>query len=121
MAKVDREHLRALVQDSNRSARAISLDANLGATAIKDILSGKSRDPGAETLAAIANQLGVTLESLFEQGDQKDGAKTSRSRQIIPRFLVARYRVQAGNWYEVDAEQPPNEFTGAVPASQPGS
>jgi transcriptional regulator with XRE-family HTH domain len=98
MGTVDREHLRALVKASDKSARAHSLDAGLGATAIKDILSGKSRDPGTDTLSKIAAQLGVGLDTLLEA----NGETATRRAQIVPRALPVRYRVQAGLWYEVD-------------------
>lgn len=31
--------------------------------------------------------------------------------KLAPRFLPVRYRVQAGLWYEVDAEEPPEQVT----------
>lgn len=96
MSAVDREALRALVAKSGRSARAISLGAKLGATAVKDILSGKSRDPGLETMAKIAAQLSVSVDQLMGSDPGP------RARQIVPRSLPIRGRVQAGLWYEVD-------------------
>lgn len=73
MSTVDRDALRRLVAESGRSARAISLDAKLGATAVKDILSGKSKDPGAKSLIAIAGQLGVTVSDLMASDEPHMG------------------------------------------------
>jgi transcriptional regulator with XRE-family HTH domain len=113
MAKVNRESLRALVGESGRSARAISLAAKLGATAVKDILSGKSRDPGAGTLAAIAQELGVEVSALLL--DQPEvGTPALPKVKLAPRFLPVRYKVQAGLWYEIDAEEAPEQVQLAV-------
>lgn len=100
MAGVDREKLRDAVADSGKSARAISLEANLGPTAIKDILSGKSRSPGAGTLAAIAERLGLALSDLMGGGDSEAPSSDPR---MVATFLPTRFRVQAGYWLEEDA------------------
>jgi transcriptional regulator with XRE-family HTH domain len=89
------------------------MKAGLGSTAIKDILSGKSRDPGAATLGAIAEVLGVELSALLEAG--ATAASTLSHVKLAPRFLPVRYIVQAGHWYEVDAEEPPEQVALAVP------
>lgn len=113
---VKREKLRELVNESGKSARAVSLGAGLGATAIKDILSGKSRDPSADTITRIANQLGVAISDIFEDADvdapAPDGA--ARKVQIVPRYLAVRYRVRAGHWYELDVDEPPRQTEMAV-------
>lgn len=98
--KVDRDSLRASIKASGRSARALSLDAGLGATAIKDILSGKSQDPGAGTLSAIAAQLDVDPASLLIR-DSRTLAPPSRRPSL--KYLRVRYRVQAGHWIEDDS------------------
>lgn len=113
MAQVDRDNLRALINASGRSARAISLGAGLGATAIKDILSGKSRDPGAGTLASIAQELGVDVSALLGTQITTDLSKSAPPR-LAPRFLPVRYKVQAGLWYEIDADEPPEQIALAV-------
>lgn len=113
MANVDRQALRELVQLSGKSARKISLDANLGATAIRDILSGKSRDPGLGTLAAIAGELHVPLERLLE-GDGAEPAAAAQDGRIAPSFLHVRHRARAGHWYEIETEEPPVQGSFAV-------
>jgi transcriptional regulator with XRE-family HTH domain len=117
MAQVDRDRLRALVNESGRSARAISLAANLGATAVKDILSGKSRAPGAGTMATIAAELGVPVSELMSGLQPNPAAESPGSLthvKLAPRFLPVRYWVQAGLWREIDAEEPPEQITLAV-------
>jgi hypothetical protein len=111
MGDIDRERLRELVAESGRSARSISLAAKLGATAIKDILSGKSRDPGGATISAIASELGVAMGEFYRDGVPADDA---RHVQIVPRFLPVRFRVRAGLWEEVGSEEPISDFDFAV-------
>lgn len=113
MAQVNRDTLRALIQASGKSARAISLGAGLGATAIKDILSGKSRDPGAGTLAAVAQELSVNVSELLVD-QHGSGLGSDIKDRLAPRFLPVRYKVQAGLWFEVDAEEPPEQVQLAV-------
>ena len=38
----------------------------------------------------------------------------AREAQIVPRYLPVRYKVQAGLWYEVDADEPPEQISHAV-------
>lgn len=68
MTQVDREALQRLVDKDDRSARAISKDAGLGETAIKDIIRAKSVEPGAGTIAQIAEALGVPTSDLMKKG-----------------------------------------------------
>jgi transcriptional regulator with XRE-family HTH domain len=111
MAQVDRDNLRALISASGRSARAISLGAKLGATAVKDILSGKSRDPGASTLAAIAQELNVPVSDLLDGTELLPSMTNQTHVKLVPRLLPVRYRVQAGLWYEIDTEEPPEQVS----------
>lgn len=101
-----------MVKEVGPSARAISLAANLGATAIKDILSGKSQDPGAATLTRIAAALGVDVSELLE-GDSIVSPRLPNVK-LAPRFLPVRYVVQAGLWHDLDAEEPPEQVALAV-------
>ncbi len=109
---IDVPALRALVGSSGKSARAVSLEANLGATALKDIFSGKSKKPEAETLSRIAGVLGVPLSSFFNEDLVDSGP--SRQLQLVPRFLEVRYRARAGRWFELDSEEPPKQPAMAV-------
>ena len=59
MSIIDLQALRELIQQSKRSPRDISLKAGLGATAVRDILRGQSKNPGTGTIIAIAKELQV--------------------------------------------------------------
>lgn len=111
MSEINRGRLRELLHERQRSARNVSLAAKLGATAVKDILSGKSRDPGSGTLAAIAAELGVPVHELLMNASSRSAPAT---RRVDPLYLPVRYRVQAGHWFEIDADEPPLQVTVAV-------
>lgn len=114
MAKVDREKLRTLVQESGKSARHHSLQAGLGDTAIRDILSGKSANPSTDTIERVAGQLGVPADEIYLSGHAHDedprvgGRIAALGRQIVPRFLSVRYKVAAGTWSEVGVDVAPD-------------
>lgn len=112
VSRVNRERLRELVAEVGPSARAISLRAGQGPTAIKDILSGRSRNPGVATLQRIAEALGVPLAELMD-GDPAELTSTTNVK-LAPRFLPVRYRVQAGLWHDADTEDPPEQVLLAV-------
>ena len=112
VSRVNRSRLRELVSEVGPSARAISIAAGLGSTAIRDILSGKSRDPGAATLTMIANALDVDVSALME--DDPTGVSRLSHVKLAPRFLPVRYKVHAGHWFEVDTDEPPEQVALAV-------
>lgn len=59
-----REKLTAELQNRGISAKQLSEDAGLGATAVSDILNQKSKRPGLETVAAIARALDLAMDTL---------------------------------------------------------
>lgn len=46
--------------------------ANLGATGIYDILSGKARSPRLDTVGKIARALGMPVAALFEEPEESE-------------------------------------------------
>ena len=99
MKSVDRERLREALQASGKSARGVSVAARLGPTAIKDILSGRSRDPGVGTLSKIADQLGIRIESLMGADLPTIGQPAAAAASIE---LPILYEVAAGAWLAQD-------------------
>lgn len=97
MAGVDRDKLRAALKAAGRSARAVSLDAGLGATAIKDILSGKSQSPAASTVAAIETELSLPPGALL---GSVTGVGAQRLAALAPLPLLGP--AKAGTWVEQD-------------------
>lgn len=103
MSGVNRQRLRELLLAAGKSAREVSRDARLGDTAVRDILNGKSREPGFATLAAIAKALNVDIAEIFDHPSADPAGL--RHFLVAPKFLPVRYRVQAGAWVEIDAEE----------------
>jgi phosphopantothenoylcysteine decarboxylase/phosphopantothenate--cysteine ligase len=81
---------------SGLSAAAASQKAGLGKGVVGDILSGKSANPGIETLAAIARALGVGLGDLVADpapaASAKGGALTGKSVVLVIGGGIAAYK-----------------------------
>lgn len=108
MSSLDRDKLRALIAAKKITPRELSRRVGDNPYLVRDILSGKSRNPRTDTIAKIAMELGVDV-SEFMVNDQGPTLKTdSPSPRIVPRLLPVRYRAQAGHWYEVEFEEPPS-------------
>lgn len=60
--------------------RSVSIEAGLGETAVKDIVSGKSRDPGVSQLSRLAEKLEVRLDELLLLEPQE----ASPRRRMVP-------------------------------------
>lgn len=104
------------------SRRGASLKAGLNEHFLRDLISGKVREPKTENLALIAEVTGVPLADLFEalglnaqvfrfdvEGDirpvhasWRDPARTPLLRKPRAGELSVRHRVQAGMWLEDD-------------------
>ncbi|MGD9470638.1 MAG: S24 family peptidase [Novosphingobium sp.] len=59
----------ALAADPELSERALSIEITGKPDALRDIMRGKSRNPSAKTMMAIAARLGTTTDYLFRQVD----------------------------------------------------
>lgn len=98
MATLDRERLRALIAERKLNPRALSRLVGDNPYLVRDILSGKSRNPRSDTLSALASALDVPLPSILK-GDAGDFPSPS---WVAPTFLPVKYRVRAGAWVEMD-------------------
>lgn len=72
-------NLRALMQARGLNPRSLSLKAGLNATAVRDMLEGRTRFPRYDTVKALAGSLGVTPASLM--GDEAPGLNNTRKIQ----------------------------------------
>lgn len=103
--KIDRDRLRDLIKERGTTARAVSRAIGTNDTLIRDILSGKSNNPQAMTMARIAEALGVPLSEFFSGGDP---AEFSAPSQLAELPMIGP--VQAGAWLALDdsgQEEPP--------------
>ena len=65
-----------LMQSAGYNQKSLAVDAGLHATAVRDIIKGRSKNPGIEKLQAIAGTLGKSLEELT--GARPSGPAHSR-------------------------------------------
>lgn len=100
MVSINRERLRQIIADQKTSARAVSLAVSTNSTLVRDILTGKSKNARGDTMAKIADHLGVAVEELMTGVD----APPVRSAPELVELPV-RGEVRAGAWLQVDDEE----------------
>lgn len=61
-----RDRIRAAMVSRRLNMKELSIAAGLGDTAVRDLLEGRSVHPKIETIAAIAEKLGMTVSELWE-------------------------------------------------------
>jgi Predicted transcriptional regulators len=89
--------IRRLLQDSGMSANAASLKAGLPRDAVRDIITGRSKHPRADTLAKVAAALGVPPSVLLEGGPAPSNDEPAAEIELPILFKVA-----AGTWLAQD-------------------
>jgi SOS-response transcriptional repressor LexA len=97
MISIDRDRLRQLIQERGTTARALSRAVGSNDTLVRDILSGKSKNARGDTMAKIAEHLGVAVGELMsgvETPDAVGGEKLAELPLVGP--------VQAGAWLALD-------------------
>jgi transcriptional regulator with XRE-family HTH domain len=68
MSTLDRDKLRALLERRGITSRALSLAIGDSPYTVRDIMSGRTKNPRSDTLAAIAQALGVALYDVLKDG-----------------------------------------------------
>lgn len=114
MSGIDRERLRSLMKERGKTPRALSLEVSDNAYLVRDILSGRSRNPRSDTLAKLAGALGISSAHLLVDVHVA-GEKAEPWNGPAMRYLPVRYEVQAGHWREVDESA--QEFLGQEPVA----
>lgn len=85
------KRIEVLIEDRGTNPRAVALAAGLNHTAVRDIIKGKIRNPGSETLAKIAAQLEVSVEHLITGaagGEAPTKARNTGRVVHVPRFRI---------------------------------
>lgn len=100
MVSIDRERLRELISARHTTARAVSRAVGGNDTLVRDILSGKSRNARGDTMAKIAEHLGVAPGDLMT-GIDATPTYTTPELMVLP----VRGVVQAGAWLEIEEDQ----------------
>lgn len=113
MSQINRERLRALIAERGTTARAVSRAVGSNDTLVRDILSGKSQNARGDSMAKIADHLGVSLSELI----------TGDGPAVADRFaeLAMIGPVQAGAWLAVDdvAQDEPAMWPAAIDRRYP--
>lgn len=110
MSTLDREKLRALLVRQGITPRALSLAIGDSPYTVRDIMSGRTKNPRSDTLAAIAQALGVTLYDVLKD-DGTASTSTLIPRLTAPKTIPIVGEVAAGLWREaVLANQQTEEF-----------
>lgn len=80
------------------SIRAVSLAAGLQADFLRDVKSGRNRQPSVEKLAKVATALGTTVDDLLAAGGIDQVTAVGRTPRIMFSKVVGE--VEAGAWRE---------------------
>lgn len=96
----DSGRLRQLMQEQGITPRALSLRAGDNPYLVRDILSAKSRHPRLDTVAKIADELGVSVAELMTDGVGAAPAAFQHGPTLAALPLIGG--IQAGAWLELD-------------------
>lgn len=88
-------NIRALLEERKMSANALSVAAGLNRDTVGQILKGRGANPRSDTIAKLANALGVEPAALLS--GEAAGRPAIRAAEIL---LPVRYSVAAGVWLE---------------------
>lgn len=83
------ETLERLMAEAGTSAKALSLAASLNETYVRDIIEGKSKNPQASKLTALARALGCDPAILHSAATGKEGEFVSDAAE---RALLSTWR-----------------------------
>lgn len=97
MISIDRDRLRQLIQERGTTARAVSRAVGSNDTLVRDILSGKSKNARGDTMAKIAEHLGVAVGDLMTG---VEGPDDTAQEQLSELPMIGP--VQAGAWLALD-------------------
>ena len=90
-------NLQTKMTERKISAAELGRNAGLNESAVRNILNGKSNNPGIESLSAIANSLGCSIDELVGQ-DELDKLKPASSD--IPRSTTREITIWDADLYQ---------------------
>lgn len=119
MVSIDRDRLRALIQERGTTARAVSRALGSNDTLLRDILSGKSKNARGDTMAKIADHLGVPVSEFFSGIELPDDDGPAPQLAVLP--MVGP--VQAGAWLALDdsSQDEPQMLSAALDRRYPNA
>jgi transcriptional regulator with XRE-family HTH domain len=105
-SELDRDKLRALMKARGMTSRELSLTFTTNDSAVKNILSGKSRNPRSDTINGIAKGLDVPVSAFmrpsFSEMASVSGAFARTQSSGDGTELMVLHRAKAGTWIEAD-------------------
>lgn len=96
------DRIAASLREQAMTQAGLAKAAGLPRDAVRDILVGRSRNPRADTIDALAKALGVSPSFLIS-GDASEGAGAPESER--QQMLPVRHEVAAGRWLAVDDQR----------------
>jgi phage repressor protein C with HTH and peptisase S24 domain len=111
---LNKEKLTSLMKERGLNPRSLSVAAGLGATALRDILEGRTKNPRIDTVAAIAKVLKVHPEDLthnLKLTPPKDYVQINKNTLEIPVFDALVSAGHGASWGEP-------QITGYLPMSR---
>lgn len=96
------DRVRRLMEAKGLNPHSTAVGSGLGEDAVRDILRGKAKDPGASKVLALAKLLETSVEALYVEDDAEFEALApplSPTREVM---LPVRYTCAAGNFREID-------------------
>lgn len=97
MITINRDRLRELIKERETTPRAVSRAIGSNDTLVRDILSGKSQNARGDTMAKIAEHLGVAVGELMSG---VEGSERGHAEVIAELPMIGP--VQAGAWLALD-------------------
>lgn len=76
------EQIESRMQEKNLNARELERRAGLKISAVRNILSGQSKNPGIEVIAAIAKLLNCSTDELLGLEQEKSKAESTKQKII---------------------------------------
>lgn len=110
-------NLRRMMDEQGLNPRKLSLLAGLNATAVRDMIEGRSRFPRYDTVQSLANTLGTTPAQLMSTPETNDeirahGGLFGQNIELLTEIIT---RLQEAS-VELERELSPREFAAMVAA-----
>ena len=105
------QNLRTLMEDRGFNPRSLSLKAGLNATAVRDMIEGRSRFPRYDTAMALANALDTTPAQLMSDSEvrgevAKNGKGFGEDLELLTEIIARLQEVTN----ELDRKIAPRDF-----------
>jgi transcriptional regulator with XRE-family HTH domain len=94
-----KDKIKQIIDSKATNPFATARVAGVDAATLRNILGGRSKDPGVYKVYEIAKALGTTIEDVIDR--EGLGANEFKSAAAMPELPIV-YKTGAGNWVETD-------------------